>query len=396
VSRRSLVIFVAVASCLLAAAAVVGALLLEDDKPDPPPSLGALDLDACRGRGDDAARECFARKFQAVVEGRDDPRPAVESISDLARGEGGFLLENCHVVMHTVGRTYAADADVSLASLMDYLPQSNDPSCSAGFAHGLVTGVAPDIDPSKPSEAATACADAGTRFQRYSCIHGVGHAFMRLYNDQLDPALELCTALGPDVAADCAQGAYHDYWFAVEGADEAKLREEPITDPRRLCGTQPDEFVPPCWYRAFLETRPPGFQLETPQDLDDLCDGLDGIQRGGCITGAAVIGPTDPAAQLRICAELEAATDAAYCVRSTKVQNLLDASTDEYLRVIEGCANFAADARAACYRWLGKALAVVTDGRFERNGCPQLGTAAARRQCREGARTMNDALVTFS
>jgi hypothetical protein len=396
VSRRSLVILVVVASCLLVAAAVVGALLLEDDKPDPPPSLGALDLDACRGGRDDAARECFARKFQAVVEGRDDPRPAVQSISDLAWSEGGFLLENCHVVMHTVGRTYARDADVSLASLMDYLPQSNDPGCSAGFAHGLVTGVAPDIDPSKPSEAATACADAGTRFQRYSCVHGVGHAFMRLYDDQLDPALELCTALGSDIAPDCAQGAYHDYWFAVEGADEATLRDEPITDPRRVCGAQPDEFVPPCWYRAFLETRPPGFQLETPQDLDDLCDGLDGIQRGGCITGAAVIGPTDPAAQLRICADLGATTDAAYCVRGTKVQNLLDASTGEYVRVIEGCKRFAADARAACYRWLGKALAVVTDGRFARNGCPQLGAAAARRHCREGARTMNEALVTFS
>jgi hypothetical protein len=396
VSRRSLVIFVAVASCLLAAAAVAGALLIEDDKPDPPPSLRALDLDACRDREDDAARACFARKFQAVVEGRDDPRAAVQSISDLAWSEGGFLLENCHVVMHTVGRTYARDADMSLASLMDYLPQSNDPGCSAGFAHGLVTGVAPDIDPSKPGEAATACADAGTRFQRYSCVHGVGHAFMRLYADQLEPALELCVALGADVAPDCAQGAYHDYWFAVKGADEATLRDEPITDPRRLCAAQPEEFVPPCWYRAFLETRPPAFQLETPRDLEDLCDGLDGIQRGGCITGAAVIGPTDPAAQLRICADLEDATDAASCVHGTKVQNLLDASTGEYVRVIEGCERFAPEARAACYRWLGKALAVVTDGRFERSGCPQLGAADARRQCREGARTMNEALVTFS
>jgi hypothetical protein len=396
VSRRSLVIFVAVASCLLAAAAVVGALLLGDDKPDPPPSLRALDLDACRDREEDAARECFARKFQAVVEGRDDPRPAVQSISDLAWSEGGFLLSNCHVVMHTVGRTYARDADVSLASLMDNLPKSNDPGCSAGFAHGLVTGVAPDIDPSKPGEAATACADAGTRFQRYSCVHGVGHAFMRLYADQLEPALELCVALGPDVAPDCAQGAYHDYWFAVKGADDATLREQPITDPRRLCGAQPEGFVRPCWYRAFLENRSEGFQLETPEDLEDLCEDLDGIQRGGCITGAAVIGPSDPAAQLRICANLETPADAADCVRGTKVQNLLDASTRDYVRLIEGCDHFAAEARAACYRWLGKALAVVTDGRFERSGCPRLADPAARRQCLEGARTMNEALVTFS
>ena len=41
----------------------------------------------------------------------------------------------------------------------------------------------------------------------------------------------------PDVAPlhaeapDCAQGAYHDYWFAVVGADEATLSEEAVTDP---------------------------------------------------------------------------------------------------------------------------------------------------------------------
>ena len=390
--------FVAVAASLLAVTAAAGALFLGDDKPERPPALRTINLEPCRDIDDDAARACLVRKFQAVVAGRDDPRSAVQAISDLARSEGGFLLENCHVVMHTVGRTYARDADVSLASLMDYLPQSNDPGCSAGFAHGLVTGVAPDIDPSKPGQAAAACADAGTRFQRYSCVHGVGHAFMRLYGDQLEPALQLCVALGRGVAPDCAQGAYHDYWFAVKGADNAALtlREQPITDPRQLCGAQPDEFVRPCWYRAFLETRTDGFQLEAPQDLEDLCEDLDGIQRGGCITGAAVIGPSDPAVQLRICAALEAPTDAADCVRGTKVQNLLDASTREYVRLIEGCEHFAAEARAACYRWLGKALAVVTDGRFERSGCPRLTDAAARRHCLEGARTMNEALVTFS
>jgi hypothetical protein len=99
---------------------------------------------------------------------------------------------------------------------------------------------------------------------------------------------------------------------------------------------------------------------------------------------------------LRICAGLEAASDAAQCVRGTKLQNLPDPSRDDYVRLIEGCERFAAEARAACYRWLGKALAVVTDGRFARSGCRQLAGVDARRHCRAGARTMNDALVTFT
>jgi hypothetical protein len=329
------------------------------------------------------------------MDGQKDPRPAVARITDAARSESGFLLENCHVVMHTVGRTYARDAGVTLASLMNYLPADNDPGCPAGFAHGLVTGVAPDIDASNPREAASACDGAATRFQRYSCVHGFGHAFMRLYDDQLEPALELCTALGPGSAPDCAQGAYHDYWFAVVGADEAVIEGEVVKDPYRLCAAQPEAYVRPCWYRAFLENRPAGFRVASASDIDDLCDGIEGLQREGCVTAASLIGPPDPAEQLRICARMRSVTDSASCVRGTKVQNLQDAPTEAYVRLIGGCERFKPAPRGACYRWLGKTLAVLTDGEFERAGCTQL-ESGPRRECEAGARAMEDALVTFS
>ncbi len=395
VSRRSLLGFVAVAAVLLAAAGIAGAIFIGDGRPDPPPQIRALGLESCRELEGEDARACLAQRFQRVVKGRDDPRPGVQAIAHYAWDEGGFLLTNCHRDMHTVGRTDARDGDVTLGNLMDLLPLSNDPGCSAGFAHGLVAGVAPDLDPSRPAESAGVCADADTRWQRYSCVHGFGHAFMRLYADELAPALELCVELGADTAPDCAQGAYHDYWLAVIGADDATLRDRPVADPRRLCGAQPEAFVRPCWYRAFLETRPSGFQIEAPRDLEDLCEGLEGVQREGCITGAAVIGPPDPAAQLELCAGLASAADAASCVRGTKVQNLLKEPPGTYERLITGCARFAAAARPACYRWLGKALTVVTDGRFAREGCPTLEPGPAR-QCAEGARTVDEPLETFS
>jgi hypothetical protein len=389
--------FLAVACVLLAASGIAGVLVLgTGGERELPAGVQRVDVQACDGMDDDARRACVAEEFSALVEGRDDPRPAVERIAATAWSEGGFLLENCHVVMHTVGRTYARDAGVTLASLMDYLPQDNDPGCSAGFAHGLVTGVAPDIDPSAPREAAAACADAGTRYQRYSCVHGFGHAFMRLYDDQLEPALELCTALGPDTAPDCAQGAYHDYWFAAVGADDARLARGGEKDPWRLCASQPEEYVRPCWYRALLENRTEGFTVETAADLEGLCDGLEGLQREGCITAASVIGPPDPAEQLQLCATLADPVDAANCVRGTKAQNMLDAPAAEHVRLIDGCERFGQRARAACYRWLGKILAVLTDGSFLRAGCPKVATPEGRRQCEEGARTIEDALVTFS
>jgi hypothetical protein len=396
-SRRALLIFVGVAAGILAATLVAGfAVLGADEGGDRAPAVGRVDLTPCRGLDDDATRECYTERFLALVDGRDDPRPAVEAISKVAWKEGGFLLSNCHGAMHAVGRAYARDAEVTLATLMDYLPQANDPGCSAGFAHGLVTGVAPQIDPSKPREAAAVCADADTRFQRYSCVHGFGHAFMRLYDDQLRPALGLCDALGPDAAPDCAQGAFHDYWFAVVGADDAQLREKPITDPRTLCGAQEDEFVRPCWYRAYIDNRPEGFEVAAPEDLESLCDGLAGLQREACMTAASVIGPADPAAQLQLCAALEDPVDAGNCVHGTKVQNLLDAPIGTYLGLIERCEVFTGAARGECYRWLGKALAVLTDGRFAGDGCPKLPAADARRECEAGARRMDEALVTFS
>ena len=387
------------AACLvLVATGIAGVLLLgtSDERPLPP-GVQAVQVAQCDGLSEDARRECYEREFMTLVAGRDDPRPAVERISATAWSEGGFLLENCHVVMHTVGRTYARDADVSLASLMEFLPQSNDPGCSAGFAHGLVTGVAPDIDPSDPRASAEACADAGTRFQRYSCVHGFGHAFMRLYDDQLDPALELCTELGPRTAPDCAQGAYHDYWFAVIGADDTSAPPGAEKDPWRLCGRQPEEYVEPCWYRAFIENRPDGFTVSAAEDIESLCDGLEGVQREGCVTAASVIGPADPAEQLELCATLGDPADAASCVHGTKAQNLLDAPPERYLALIEGCSGFTAGAaREECYRWLGKALAVLTDGEFLRTGCPQVAAPEGRRRCAEGARAMEDPLVTFS
>ena len=41
------------------------------------------------------------------------------------------------------------------------------------------------------------------------------------------------------------QGIYHDYWFAVNGIDDTVKPENPVTEPRELCGAQPAEYVRP-------------------------------------------------------------------------------------------------------------------------------------------------------
>jgi hypothetical protein len=106
--------------------------------------------------------------------------------------------------MHGVGRRYGTAERVTLTNLLDHLPKTNDPGCSAGFAHGLPIALGPEIERLGPKGAAADCHRATTRYQRYSCIHGLGHAYARQFNDFVDPALASCARL--DAAAACVRG----------------------------------------------------------------------------------------------------------------------------------------------------------------------------------------------
>ena len=142
------------------------------------------DLNTCAGLVQDEGRACYSRELAKIVNDAADPLAAVEGITSAAYADQtGFLLANCHGIMHTVAREYALRTHLTLAKLMDNLPRTNDPGCSAGYAHGLVTAVAPEIEKAGPTVANQLCAKSETRYQRYSCTHGFGHAFMRLNND---------------------------------------------------------------------------------------------------------------------------------------------------------------------------------------------------------------------
>ncbi|MBE2320007.1 hypothetical protein DVA67_028845 [Solirubrobacter sp. CPCC 204708] len=355
------------------------------------------DLNTCSGLIQDEGRACYSRELAAIVNGAGDPLAAVEGITQAAYADqGGFLLANCHGIMHTVAREYALRTGLKLDKLMDSLPRTNDPGCSAGYAHGLVTAVAPEIERAGPKVANRLCANSETRYQRYSCTHGFGHAFMRLNNEAIAPSLQMCEELGSDAAADCSQGIYHDYWFAVNGIDATKKPAKLVTDPRELCGAQPEEFVRVCWYRSFVETAK-GTRMESGEQIDEACSGLEGLQRAACVTGASVIGPPDPVNQLAVCSGLEAESDVVACIRGTKVQNLMQYPDEMKTDLIKQCGEiFRGGLASACHRWLGKTLGVISDGKFRTTGCPELSTPQARRECVAGVKSMEGPLVTFS
>ena len=263
---------------------------------------------------------CVSDQALGLALATHDPADELPRIDRYVHSVGGFIQANCHILMHPAGRRYARRVHLTLARLRDVLPRTNDPGCSAGFSHGMIMALGPQIIRMGPQGAAAACRRAATRYQRYSCVHGLGHAYMRLFDETVEPAIAACSALGPGDAADCAQGAYHDYWIAAAGLDQTRLLAQAMLSPRQLCGRQRPRFVRACWYRAFLE-RPPRRLPASGRQLLALCRGLDGLQQEACVTGASVVVSDDPFDQMHVCTELRALDEAA-CVRGVRAPSV--------------------------------------------------------------------------
>ena len=206
---------------------------------------------------------------------------------------------------------------MTLTNLLNYLPKTNDPGCSAGFAHGMLIALGPQIQKLGPKGAAADCNRAPTRYQRYSCIHGLGHAYARQFNDFVDPALASCGKLGRSESLDCAQGVFHDYWIAVAGLDGRGGRPAPSPRPG---SSWPRSLLAMCacagtgrsWSGRRRSCRPlrAGSSRRAAGSTRSSSPAL---------TGASLIRSDDPLEQLRTCAGLDG-SEAADCLRGLRVQ----------------------------------------------------------------------------
>ena len=328
----------------------------------------------------EAQWSCYVRELLEDIDRSADPAVELPRIDRRARAADTSLAGNCHALMHEVGRRFGAEHHVTLADLMRFIPRSNDPTCSAGFGMGLVMYLGPQIIVSGGRSAVAQCLRLPTRYRSYTCIHGIGHALMRGYHGTLRQAVVACRKLG-EHAPDCAQGAFHDYWISLRGADGTTLRAHGES-PRFLCNGHL-WYVRPCWYRYFVEDARAGI-VDSAGAIRASCKGLRGLQRYGCLSGAALAVPEDPLAQTRICAQLPN-RDAGACLRGVAVQ-ALDRKPALQRALFALCSRMPHGSRGDCERWFGRTLALVTDGRFR---CPD-------RACREGAARVREPLVTFS
>jgi hypothetical protein len=376
-------------AAMLVGAAFLGAAGVRPGAATPPRPW----LWQCEQIGLEQAKDaCYVRLLLQDVDRSGDPARELPRIDRRARAADTSLLGRCHMLMHEVGRRFARSHHVTLANLMRFVPRSSDPGCSAGFGMGLSMALGREMTTRAGArEALGTCLRLPTRYRSYTCVHGLGHALMRGYDGSLPLAVQACRDLGPAAAPDCAQGAFHDYWISLRGADETTRPAHAIDSARTLCARYPP-FARPCWYRFFVE-HPNGAGISTASDMRRACRGLAGGQRSGCIAGASLLVAGDPVAQTALCSRLGAA-DAVSCVHGIAVESYVGQPRNQ-LRLLEACAGLRPGARAGCYTWYGRTLAVVTNGASRRADCGRL-APLPRRDCLAGARRMGEPLGTFS
>jgi hypothetical protein len=339
---------------------------------------------------DQAKDACYSRLLAQDIERSGNPATELPRIDRLARAAGTALYGRCHLLMHTVGREWAAAHHLTIEQLQNVEPRSNDPGCSAGFGMGLVMYLGPQIIATGGKSALPSCVALPTQYRRYTCVHSLGHALMRGYHETLFLAVGACEKLGARFAPDCAQGAFHDYWIALRGADQTTTPVHAVRSARTLCRTYP-RFAVGCWYRYFIELVPAP-SISTGADVERTCRGLAGLQRDGCVGGASLAIAGDPFEQTRLCSHLPAA-DAVPCLHGVTAQGT-EGKPAAQRRLIGECRTFAASARSGCASWFGLTLNLVTNGRFARV-CGTI-ARAERAACAAGARSYTGPIVTFS
>lgn len=345
----------------------------------------------CEQIGLEQAKDaCYVRMLLLDINRSGNPATELPKIDRRARATPTSLYSRCHMLMHQVGRMWAKEHHLTLEHLQDVVPRSNDPGCSAGFGMGLVMALGPQIIKTGGRSALKTCVRLPTRYRQFTCVHSLGHALMRGYHEALWLAVTSCTRLGSTYAPDCAQGAFHDYWIAMRGADDASSPLDPVRSPRKLC-RQYAHYALACWYRYWIELAP-GPVIQKASDLLRLCHGLAGAQRAGCIAGAGKAVFDTPVGQTRMCSRLRAAADALACLRGVATQADAGHPRAE-VALFKQCSRMPKGAQAGCAAWFGKTFNVVENGHFLTSGCPKVRLHQA---CAAGALTWRGPLVTFS
>lgn len=238
------------------------------------PSGAALDCSGAKA----ADYACFQQRYQDMVQDF-GVKAAFTDLKD-EYGENEFVKGQCHQMTHVIGR-----AAVGLYDDLSGAYGQGDNFCWSGYYHGAMEAIVAKIGPDKIlDEASTICADLAESqyksFYHYNCVHGLGHGFMGILDNDLFESLETCDTLtGEWDANSCYGGVFMENVMASYN---------PNNTSKYLKADQP---LYPCTdveikYKTECYKMQTSYALQT-QNYDfakvfDLCGGIEDDYRTTC------------------------------------------------------------------------------------------------------------------
>jgi hypothetical protein len=221
---------------------------------------------------------CYQQHYQDLVRG-----PGVEAAFKDLKDESGksqFVQTYCHQMTHVIGRA-ALNLYGDVSSAYDH----GDTFCWSGYYHGVMEAVVNKIGPDNiQNEADSICADLGGHeeqsFYHYNCVHGLGHGFMAVYDNDLFKSLKTCDALTDDWEKNsCYSGVFMENVIAENNPDHPSKYLK-ADQPMYPCTDVQDKYKTECYK---MQT---SYALQT-QGYDfgkvfDLCSGVEGDYRPMC------------------------------------------------------------------------------------------------------------------
>jgi hypothetical protein len=222
---------------------------------------------------------CYQERYQGLVndEGVEGAFTELKSEYDKNR----FIKAQCHQLTHVIGRS-AADIYGDLGETYN----QGDNFCWSGYYHGAMEQTVAEIGADEILDRADSiCAELGEGDQKYSfyhynCVHGLGHGFMGVQNNELFESLEVCDTMTDDWEKEsCYSGTFMENIMAKDNPSHPS-KELKADEPLYPCTEVEKRYKPQCY---LMQT---SYALET-QDYDfqkvfDLCGTVESEFRPTC------------------------------------------------------------------------------------------------------------------
>ncbi len=136
---------------------------------------------------------CYQQRYQDLVRDSGVDVAFAQLKDEYANND--FVRSGCHQLTHVIGRA-AADLYGDLPTTYSH----GDSFCWSGYYHGAMETFVARIGPEKISQEATAiCAELGQEreiysFDHHNCVHGLGHGFMVIRDNEVFESLRTCDA----------------------------------------------------------------------------------------------------------------------------------------------------------------------------------------------------------